>query len=221
MTIISLLQPAAALALAPLLTGIINRTKACFAGRKGPPLLQTYYDLAKLLRKGAVYSRTTSWVFRAGPIVGLASALTALAVLPLGGAPAPIHFTGDLIFLAYLLGVMRFFTVVAALDTGSAFEGMGASREVQFSVLAEPALLLSLAALSQVSGAYVSTRSLGNLEHLSLSGMYSGLSLSMWMQAGAALLLIAGDLLIVLLTESSRTVSYTHLRAHETDSYLV
>ena len=204
MTIISLLQPAAALALAPLLTGIINRTKACFAGRKGPPLLQTYYDLAKLLRKGAVYSRTTSWVFRAGPIVGLASALTALAVLPLGGAPAPIHFTGDLIFLAYLLGVMRFFTVVAALDTGSAFEGMGASREVQFSVLAEPALLLSLAAMSQVSSASISTQSLGNLEHLSLSGMYSGLSLSMWMQAGAALLLIAGALLIVLLTESSR-----------------
>lgn len=204
MTTISLLQPAAALALAPLLTGIINRTKACFAGRKGPPLLQTYYDLAKLLRKGAVYSRTTSWVFRAGPIVGLASALTALAVLPLGGAPAPIHFTCDLIFMAYLLGVMRFFTVAAALDTGSAFEGMGASREVQFSVLAEPALLLSLAAMSQVSSASVSTRSLGNLEHLSLSGMYSGLSLSMWMQAGAALLLIAGAFLIVLLTESSR-----------------
>ena len=204
MTTISLLQPAAALALAPLLTGIINRTKACFAGRKGPPLLQAYYDLAKLLRKGAVYSRTTSWVFRAGPIVGLASALTALAVLPLGGAPAPIHFTCDLIFMAYLLGVMRFFTVAAALDTGSGFEGMGASREVQFSVLAEPALLLSLAAMSQVSSASVSTRSLGNLEHLSLSGMYSGLSLSLWMQAGAALLLIAGALLIVLLTESSR-----------------
>jgi formate hydrogenlyase subunit 4 len=204
MTVLSLLQPAAALALAPLLTGIINRTKACFAGRQGQPLLQAYYDLAKLLRKGAVYSRTTSWVFRAGPIVGLAAALTALAVLPLGGAPAPLHFTCDLIFMAYLLGVMRFFTVAAALDTGSAFEGMGASREVQFSVLAEPALLLSLAALSQVSDAYASPRSLGNLEHLSLSGMYSGLTLSVWMHAGTALLLIAGALLIVLLTESCR-----------------
>jgi formate hydrogenlyase subunit 4 len=204
LTIISLLQPAAALVLSPLLTGIINRTKAYFAGRHGQPLLQTYYDLAKLLRKGAVYSRTTSWVFRAGPIVGLASALTALAVLPLGGAPAPLHFTCDLIFMAYLLGVMRFFTVAAALDTGSAFEGMGASREVQFSVLAEPALLLSLAAMSQVSAASASTRSLGSLEYLSLSGMYSGLSLSVWMHAGTALLLIAGALLVVLLTESSR-----------------
>lgn len=201
MTTISLLQPAAALALAPLLTGIINRTKACFAGRQGQPLLQAYYDLARLLRKGAVYSRTTSWIFRAGPIVGLAAALTALAVLPLGGAPAPLHFTCDLIFMAYLLGVMRFFTVAAALDTGSAFEGMGASREVQFSVLAEPALLLSLAAMSQAA---VSTSSLGTLEHLSLSGMYSGLSLSVWMHAGTALLLIAGALLAVLLTESSR-----------------
>jgi formate hydrogenlyase subunit 4 len=200
MTIISLLQPAAALALAPLLTGIINRTKAFFAGRQGQPLLQAYYDLARLLRKGAVYSRTTSWVFRAGPVVGLAAVLSALAVLPLGGAPAPLHFTCDLIFMAYLLGVMRFFTVIAALDTGSAFEGMGASREVQFSVLAEPVLLLSLAAMTQV----VSSRPLGNLEHLSLSGMYSGLSLSVWMHGGAALLLIAGALLIVLLTECSR-----------------
>jgi formate hydrogenlyase subunit 4 len=204
LTLISLLQPAAALALSPLLVGIINRTKACVAGRQGQPLLQTYYDLAKLLRKGAVYSRTTSWVFRAGPIVGLASALTALAVLPLGGAPAPLHFACDLIFMAYLLGVMRFFTVAAALDTGSAFEGMGASREVQFSVLAEPALLISLAATGQVSAASISTRSLGNLDYLSLSEMYSGLSLSVWMHAGTALLLIAGTLLVVLLTESSR-----------------
>ncbi len=163
-------------------------------------MLQAYYDLARLLHKGAVYSRTTTWVFRAGPVVGLAAALCALAVLPLGGAPAPVHFTGDLIFMAYLLGVIRFFTVAAALDTGSAFEGMGGSREVQFSVLAEPALLLSLAAMTQV----VSSRPLANLEHLSLSGMYSGLSLSVWMQGGAALLLIAGALLIVLLTECSR-----------------
>jgi formate hydrogenlyase subunit 4 len=202
--ITSLLQPVASLALSPLLLGIINRTKAFFAGRQGQPLLQTYYDLAKLLRKGAVYSRTTSWVFRAGPVFGLASALTALAVLPLGGVPAPVHFSCDFIFMAYLLGVMRFFTVAAALDTGSAFEGMGASREVQFSVLAEPALLLSLAAMSHVSAASTPIRSLGNLEHLSLSGMYSGLSLSTWMQAGTALLLIAGALLVVLLAECSR-----------------
>jgi formate hydrogenlyase subunit 4 len=129
--------------------------------------------------------------------------LTALTILPLGGAPAPFHFTCDLIFMAYLLGLMRFFTVAAALDTGSAFEGMGASREVQFSVLAEPTLLLSLAAVSLV-GPQVAARSPGNLEHLSLSGIYSGITLSVWLHAGTVLLLIAGALLVVLLTENSR-----------------
>ena len=105
--------------------GVINRTKAWFAGRRGPPVLQAYYDLSKLLQKGAVYSRTTTWVFRAGPIVGLAAVLEATALVPLGGTPAPLAFAGDLVLLAYVLGLMRFFTVTAALDTGSSFEGMG------------------------------------------------------------------------------------------------
>ena len=131
------------LILAPLLPGIINRTKAVMAGRKGQPLFQLYYDLWKLLRKGAVYSRTTSWVFRAGPMVALAAVLTALVIVPLGGSSAPLHFAGDLILLAYLMGLARFFIVLAALDTGSAFEGMGASREVTFAALAEPAFLLA------------------------------------------------------------------------------
>ena len=116
---------------APLLLGIINRTKALFAGRRGMPLFQLYYDVWKLLRKGAVYSRTTTWIFRAGPIVGLAAVVAAMAL---------VAFPGDSILFAYLLGLMRFFTVIAALDTGSSFEGVGASREVQFSALIEPAL---------------------------------------------------------------------------------
>ncbi len=114
MNTVSLLQPVAGILLAPLRPGIINRTKAFFGGRKGQPLLQTYHDLAKLLRKGAVYSHTTTWVFRAGPIIGTCAGLTALSVLPLGGAPAPMPFTCDLIFMAYLMGIMRFFTVAAA-----------------------------------------------------------------------------------------------------------
>ena len=125
---------------APLLLGIINRTKALFAGRRGMPLLQLYYDVWKLLRKGAVYSRTTTWIFRAGPIVGLAAVVAAMALVPFGKMPALVAFPGDLILFAYLLGLMRFFTMIAALDTGSSFEGMGASREVQFSALIEPAL---------------------------------------------------------------------------------
>ena len=126
--------------MAPLLPGVINRTKAWFAGRRGPPLLQAYYDLWKLLHKGAVYSQTTTWVFVAGPVVGLACVVTALLIVPLGGVPGLLAFPGDFLLLAYLLGLMRFFTVLAALDTGSSFEGMGASREAFFSALAEPAL---------------------------------------------------------------------------------
>ncbi|MBF0495749.1 MAG: NADH-quinone oxidoreductase subunit H [Deltaproteobacteria bacterium] len=200
----SWLNPLAALVLSPLLPGIINRTKAFFAGRRGQPLLQGYYDIAKLLHKGAVYSRTTSWIFRAGPVVGLAAVLMALVLLPLGGSAAPLNFTGDIILLAYLLGLMRFFTVIAALDTGSAFEGMGASREVQFSVLTEPALLLSLAAMGK-AGQIGSGSRIEHLDNfLSLSGIYSNLSASVWMRNGTILLLVAGALLIVLLAESPR-----------------
>jgi formate hydrogenlyase subunit 4 len=197
----SLALPVLGLALAPLLPGIINRTKAIVAGRNGQPLLQLYYDLAKLARKGAVYSRTTGWVFKAGPVVGLVSAVAVLAILPLGGAPAPVGFSGDLIVLAYLLGLMRFFTVSAALDTGSAFEGMGASREVQFSALAEPVLLMALAAI-WLAGKDSGASAQGAL--FSLSAMYSRLSLATWIHSGPALLMVAGALLIVFLAENSR-----------------
>ena len=153
-----------ALLLAPLLPGVINRVKAWFAGRRGPPLLQAYYDLWKLLHKGAVYSKTTTWVFVAGPVVGLACVATALLIVPLGGVPGLLAFSGDFLLVAYLLGLMRFFTILAALDTGSSFEGMGASREAFYSALAEPALLLGLAAMATQS------------HSLSLSAMYAAVT---------------------------------------------
>ncbi len=177
---------------APLLLGIINRTKAFFAGRRGQPLLQLYYDVWKLLRKGAVYSRTTTWIFRAGPIVGLAAVLAAMTLVPFGKIPALAAFPGDLILFAYLLGLMRFFTVIAALDTGSSFEGMGASREVQFSALAEPALLLALVAVGRRTGS------------ISLSGMFERISADVWQTAGLSLALVAAALLVVLLCENAR-----------------
>ena len=192
MSATSFIQPLFALVLSPLMLGVINRTKAWFAGRRGQPLLQAYYDLWKLLHKGAVYSRTTTWVFRAGPMVGLSAVLVAMTVVPLGGAPAPLAFAGDFILMAYLLGLMRFFTVAAALDTGSAFEGMGASREVTFSALAEPALLLGLAVVARETGS------------LSLSGMYAGMALETWRQAGPVLALVAAAVLLVLLAENAR-----------------
>ena len=186
------IQPLLALALSPLLLGVINRTKASFAGRNGQPLLQSYFDLWKLLRKGAVYSRITTWVFRAGPIIGLAAVLVATALVPLGGLPSTVSFTGDLVLFAYLLGLMRMFMVLAALDTGSSFEGMGASREVTFSALAEPALLLGLAALARQSGS------------LSLSSIYSSLSFDAWLEVGPMLALVVAALMVVLLAECAR-----------------
>src|SRR5205809_7931979 len=99
-----------ALVLPPLLPGVIAKTKALFAGRVGPPVLQPYYDLIKLAQKDSVLSTTTTWVFLAGPVVGLVTAALAALMVPLAGAAAPISFTGDLILLAYLLGLGRFFT---------------------------------------------------------------------------------------------------------------
>ncbi len=190
--VVSIFSVLLALGLSPMLPGIINRTKAFFAGRHGPPVLQMYYELNKLFRKGAVYSQTTSWVFRAGPVISLASVLVAVLIIPVGGVSGLLVFPGDLILLAYLLGLMRFVTVLAALDTGSAFEGMGASREVQFSAFAEPAMLLALAVLAACT------------RQLCLSEIYSNLYTTAPTPIGAAGVLIAAALLIVLLAENAR-----------------
>jgi formate hydrogenlyase subunit 4 len=181
-----------ALALPPLMLGVINRTKALFAGRIGPPLLQPYYDLAKLFQKGSVFSNTTTWVFRAGPVIGLVTAAIALLVVPLATAIAPVSFTGDFLLLAYLLGLGRFFTAAAALDTGSPFEGMGAAREVTFACLAEPALFLGLLVLAKLSGS------------LQLAGMLGGSLAAHWMTDGSSLALVLLSWCIVLLVENCR-----------------
>ena len=186
---------ALALLLAPLLLGVINKTKALFAGRVGPPLIQAYRDLAKLLGKSAVYSRTTTWVFRAGPVVTLATALVALAFVPLGKLPTTLAFNGDLLLVAYLLGVGRFVTVLAALDTGSSFEGMGASREVKFGALAEPALLMGFLTLVRVSAA---------TSDWSLHATSAGLTPARWLTSAPALGLVAVALFILLLAENAR-----------------
>jgi formate hydrogenlyase subunit 4 len=148
----AMLNYVAGLVLAPLITGVIGRVKARFAGRTGPPVLQPYYDLIKLFKKGAVYSESTTWIFRASAPVSLAALLVGLAVVPFGASSAPVSFTGDFLVLVAMLGIMRFFIIIAALDTGSSFEGMGASREALFSALAEPAFLLGIAALAGKTG---------------------------------------------------------------------
>jgi len=184
-----------ALLLGPLMLGLINRTKAVVAGRRGQPLLQAYFDIVKLLQKAPVYSTTTSWIFRAGPIVTLAGVLTAMLLLPFGGCSSPIAFAGDLIVFVYLLAVGRFFMVAAALDTGSPFEGMGASREVFFSALAEPALLFGLAAVAGVRGSDTT---------LSLSAIQVTVNAEMWSESGLVLLFVAIAFAILYLAENSR-----------------
>jgi formate hydrogenlyase subunit 4 len=192
MSPLAALPPLLAVTLAPLLPAVIVRTRCLLTGRTGPPLLQGYADLGKLLAKGTVYSRTTTAVFRAGPLVGLAAVALAAALVPFGTVPAPLAFSGDLVLLAGLLALMRFATVIAALDTGSAFEGMGASREVQFAALAEPALVLALAVVVRGTGS------------LSLTGAFAALTPAAWGHAAAALVLVLGTLFVVHLAENAR-----------------
>ncbi|HEX5042328.1 MAG TPA: NADH-quinone oxidoreductase subunit H [Candidatus Polarisedimenticolaceae bacterium] len=184
--------PLAALLLAPIAQGLVTRVKSVVAGRSGPPLLQPWRDLAKLLGKGAVYSDTTTVVFRAGPVASLAGVLGALLLLPSLGQRAPVAFAGDLVLLVLLLAAVRFATVLAALDTGSSFEGMGASRETTFSVLVEPALLLCLATLAR------------GTESLSLSEMAGPQAGHAWLVMGASRALLLASLFVLLLAENSR-----------------
>ena len=188
----SILQLLFTLCAAPLLLGLINRTKAICAGRQGPPLLQVYYDLAKLLRKGAVYSQTTTWIFRAGPMISLAGLGAAPLMVPWGGLPATLAFPGDFVLVLYLLAVGRFFTIAAALDTGSSLEGMGASREALFSALTEPIVFAMLITLVRLTG------------EMSLTDLYQQVSPILWSASGAALILLVVIMLVILLTENSR-----------------
>ena len=180
--------------LSPLLPGVIARTKAIIAGRQGQPLTQLYRDLWKLFRKDLVLSRTTTWIFRAGPLVGITVPVLGALLLPFGPTAAPISFTGDFILYVYLFGLARFFTILAALDTGSSFEGMGAAREATFSILVEPTIFVAFIILVRVSG------------NFSLNGMFGAVSSGQLLQAPMAfsLILTAFCLFIVLLAENCR-----------------
>lgn len=192
------------LVLAPFLTGIINRVKAIAAGRHGKPLLQCYYDIWRLCRKGEVISGSASWPFSLGPSIVLGSGLLALALLPLGGFSSPLGFTGDFILAAYLLGLGRFALMLSALDTGSAFEGMGASREAAFSALAEPALFLSFLVLSSacLDLGHYSTEETGKA--FSLGMMFHGQAVLSWLHGKPELVVVPLALFILLLVENCR-----------------
>lgn len=173
------------LALAPLLPGIVNRVKAWVAGRRGPPVLQLYYDLARLWRKGVVLSHLASPGFVAGPAVAWVALVAAASLVPLGPLGGGVGFEGDAILMIYLLALARFATAWAAMETGSAFEGMGAAREVSYAVLSEAAVITAVLTLSIQSGS------------VSLSAMLAP-------AAGAGAVLLAVGWFTVLLAENCR-----------------
>jgi len=189
----SFLTVLVAFSLAPGFMGIILKVKAFFGGKQGPPWLIKYYTLIKLLRKGSVYSTSTTFIFKLGPIISFVTAFMLLLFFPFAGLPPVLSFHGDVIILFYLMGLGRFFTVLAALDTASPFEGMGAAREVFFSTLAEATIFVILALFYRISGS------------LSFVDFFSGSQVvNLWSQSAALIMLVLVALFFVLLTENSR-----------------
>lgn len=133
-------------------TGIIIRTKSIASGRKGPNILQPISDVLRLFKKGVVYSKTTSYIFRIAPTIYFTSVVMAMLVVPFGQSKGLISFNGDFIFFAYILALGKFFSIIAAMDTGSSFEGMGASREALYSMFAEPAFFILMGSLALLTG---------------------------------------------------------------------
>ena len=177
---------------APLIPGLATKTRAVLTGRRGPPVWQLYADLRKLSLKGAAYSVTTTWAFRLAPLAVLVTTMLASTIVPLDGRSAIVSFTGDAVAFAYLLGLGRFLLVLGALDTGSSFEGMGASREVSFASLVEPGLFVTLVALAVAT------------QRLTLTGMFGIELREHWSLVAPSVILLAGSLFVLMLAECAR-----------------
>jgi formate hydrogenlyase subunit 4 len=180
------------IALAPLLNGLIKKIKAFSQKRKGPSIFQFYRDLLKLLKKDCVISTTTSWIFKITPYVVLISSLTVAILIPLSSHIDHPFFTGDLIFVVYLLAMGRFFISLSALDSGGTFGGMGSSRESMLSILFEPSLLISLFTLCLISG------------NISLQSAFLTTIQPGFMPLQPVYLLIFISIFIVMIAETSR-----------------
>ncbi len=135
-------------------SGIIGRTKSLASGRKGPGLLQPLKDMLRLLKKGSVFSTTTSIIFQIAPAIYFAALIAAVLVIPFDTHRGLVSFNGDFIFFAYALAMGKFMMIIAALDTGSSFEGMGANREALYSLLTEPVFFILLATFAMMTGHY-------------------------------------------------------------------
>ncbi len=180
------------LAIAPLLPGLATRVTAAITGRRGAPWLQPYRDLVRLIRKGAVFSHTTTWMFGLAPVAVPAAGLLAATLLPLDGRRALMSFPGDPIAFASLLAFGRIVFALAALDTGSSFEGMGASRVLTVATFAEPAWFSGLVALALAT------------HGLSLEALLGAPLAAAWRTAAAPLAMVAVTWFVVLLAEASR-----------------
>ena len=149
-------------------TGLVNKTKNIFSGRKGPGIFQPFEDVLRLSKKGSVYSVTSSFIFQIAPTVYFSTVFIAALFIPFGKNSGLISFQFDFVLFAYLLALGKFFNVISALDTGSSFEGMGASREALYSMLAEPAFFITIGSLGLLSG-YSSFSQIFSSIHYSVS----------------------------------------------------
>ena len=139
------------LGLSPLFAGLVNKQKAILTGRIGAPILQPYFELQKIFKKETINATSSSFISRISPLINLVTLVIAAAMLPVGFWKPLISFSGDIILFAYILGLARFFQILAAMDIGSSFEGMGAAREATFALFAEPIFFFTIGSISFIS----------------------------------------------------------------------
>ena len=182
-------------------TGIIVRTKSIFSGRKGPGLFQPMKDIFRLLRKGSVFSETSSFIFQLAPTVYFATLIMAILFVPFGNQKGVVSFNGDFVFFAYTLALGMFFMIISSLDTGSSFEGMGASREALYSMLVEPAFFILMGSFSLLTG------------YTSFAGIFGALHFGSYISYGIGILASFVFITIALIENSRMPVDdpKTHL----------
>jgi formate hydrogenlyase subunit 4 len=175
----------------PLFISLIKKVKAYAQKRKGPPLLQTYYNLAKLMKKETIYSENASWIMRITPLVNIAALLVASLFVPLIVIPQPTDLVGNVILFLYLLALAKFFMALSGLDAGSTFGGMGSSREMAISALIEPVIIVVFAALAFA------------FKTINIPDMFRE-ALTSNVLVNPVLILISTSIFIVIIVESSR-----------------
>lgn len=182
------------------LLGLINKTKAFWAGRQGASILQPFYDFIRLMKKSEVISETATFVFRIYPSLSLAGILVAAVLTPMINHKSILSFEGDFLAFAYFLAAARFISIVGAMDTGSSFEGMGASREAFFASIIESAFFITIGSAAALAGKFSFSDILGNLT----SYYYDGVSMRFDSVMFLALVISSAAFFLMLLAEGCR-----------------